>query len=57
MKTPASSEDYQGGKTSGSVIIKDGAESATFDVTVSDDDLVEDTETFDVNIAVDDTQV
>ena len=55
-ENPASSEDFQDGMISGSVVIEDGSDSATFDIVVANDSLAEETETFDVNITIDDAQ-
>ena len=47
---PASADDFEA--ASGSVIIAEGADTATFDITVVDDDAVEENESFDVSIAL-----
>ncbi|NEQ51687.1 MAG: hypothetical protein F6K11_16360, partial [Leptolyngbya sp. SIO3F4] len=54
--TPATADDFLNGTTSGQVIIADGDDAATFAIEILDDSLAEDTETFDVSIALEDTQ-
>lgn len=54
--SPATSHDFFEGKVSGSVVILDGEEAATFEVTVVDDALDEGPEKFDVEISIDSTQ-
>ena len=48
---PTSADDFRS-TSSGSVMIAEGADTATFDVTVADDDVVEETESFNVSIAL-----
>ena len=49
--SPTSADDFQS-VTSGSITIAEGADTATFDVAVADDDVVEAIESFDVSIAL-----
>ncbi|MEL7377002.1 MAG: VWD domain-containing protein, partial [Bacteroidota bacterium] len=53
---PISPDDLVNGITSGEVTIADGTDSAKFEVEIVDDLLIEETETFDVKISLDDTQ-
>lgn len=55
-ENPASTDDFKNGITTGSVIIQDGADSATFDIEIVDDGFVENIESFDVNIATEAAQ-
>lgn len=49
---PTVANDFQDGVTSGSVTLEEGVDTATFNITVSDDEAVEEIESFDVNIAL-----
>lgn len=53
---PATADDFLDGIVTGEVIIEDGADLATFEIEIIDDTLVEETELFDVNISLEDTQ-
>jgi Ca2+-binding RTX toxin-like protein len=53
---PTEANDFLDSIIAGEVVIKDGTDSATFDIEVVDDLLVEGTETFDVSIALEDGQ-
>lgn len=55
--TPASADDFKDSIVSGSVVIEDGEENATFVVEVANDNIDEETETFDVSIALGPDQV
>ena len=53
---PAEANDFLNGVVTGEVVIEDGADFATFHIEIIDDSLVEETETFDVSIALEDEQ-
>jgi Ca2+-binding RTX toxin-like protein len=53
---PTQANDFLNGIIAGEVVIKDGTDSATFDIEIVDDLLVEGTETFEVSIALKDGQ-
>lgn len=54
---PTSIDDFQDNVTSGLITIEDGTDTVTFDITVADDAIVEDIETFDVSISPEPTQL
>jgi hypothetical protein len=53
---PATAPDFMNGAVNGSVLIKDGSESATFEIEIIDDSLAEHIEEFDIVISLDSAQ-
>lgn len=53
---PATADDFLDGIITGEVIIEDGTDVATFEIEIVDDNLVEETEMFDVSISLEDSQ-
>lgn len=53
---PAEADDFLNSVVTGEVVIEDGADLATFEIQIVDDSLVEETETFDVSISLEDEQ-
>lgn len=53
---PAEADDFLNGVVTGEVLIEDGTDFATFDIQIVDDLLSEETETFEVNITLEEEQ-